>query len=128
VGDEVGERLERLVAAQRVGAVEDEDEFVPARDRSLAASSHGGEQGAGVVVRGTERDPRERPRILLRPVQQRRRLAVAGRRGEQDEGDVAGLAQGAHEPRARHQAGTERGAAWRAAHRRSASRGVKRDG
>ena len=67
----------------------------------------------GIVVGALQYDPRERPLVVLGPLQQRGRLAVPRRRDQQRELDVPDVHQPPDQTGARDQTAAERGARGR---------------
>ena len=99
---------ERLLAPlERVGQLDERgggDVVERERDR--------GHEPIGVVVGLVDGEPRDRPRILLEPVLEQRRLAVPRGRDEQRERHVGRLREAAQQPLAPHVPSRTRGR-WR---------------
>ena len=122
------EDVDRRRRTQDLDVVEDEDELVAALHQRVRGAGEGGEQVLGIVVGAIERDPCERTPVVLRPFQQRGRLAVARRRDQERERGVVDVHEPPHEPRARHEPGAGCRATSRAARRGAARPGGDGEG
>ena len=99
---------------------------VAARQR-VDGASQGRSQVLGVVVGAFQRDPRERPLVVLGPLEQCGRLPVPRRRHQEGDRDVAHLHQPPDQAGARDEAAAE-GGAWRRGQRRAAAQGERGGG
>ena len=123
--DERREDVDRPAGAQDLDVVEDEDELAAAAGQRIRGARHGSTQVLGVVIGAMQGDPREGALVVLRPFQQRGRLAIAGRRHQESERDVVDLRQPPDETGARDEALAERGVRGAA---RAAPPGAARSG
>ena len=133
--DERREDVDRPAGAQDLDVVEDEDELAAAAGQRIRGARHGSAKVLGIVIGAMQGDPCEGALIVLRPLQQRGRLAVARRRHQERQCYVVDLRQPPHETGARDEALAERACrrgagstARRGAERRvSGVRGHERD-
>ena len=91
--DQGREDRDRVARAQDLDVVEDEDELAAAGDQRVRGSRHGVAQVLGVVIGVMQRDPCEGTVVVLGPLEQRGRLAIAGRRQQERERDVVDVHQ-----------------------------------
>ena len=126
--DERRKDVDRPARAQDLDVVQDEDEIAAATGQWIRGARHGRAKVLGIVIGAMQGDPRERALIVLRPLQQRGRLAIAGRRHQEGEGHVVDLRQPPHEAGARDEALAERGVRARRGQHRQARCGAEGDG
>ena len=108
--DERREDLDRPTReTQDLDVVQHEDEIAPPTGQRIRGARHGGAKVLGLVIGAMQGDPGERALVVLGPLQQRGRLAVAGRRHQDRQGNVADLRQPPHETRASDEALAELG-------------------
>ena len=97
---------ERLLAQlERVGQLDERGGATSSSACAIAATSR-----SRVVVRLVDGEPRDRPRVLLEPVLEQRRLPVPRGRDEQRERHVGRLREAAEQPLASHGALADAGA------------------
>ena len=123
--DERREDVDRPAGAQDLDVVEDEDELAAAAGQRIRGARHGSAQVLGLVIGAMQGDPCEGALVVLCPLQQRGRLAIAGRRHQEGQRYVVDLRQPPHETGARDEALAER---CRAGAARAAPPGAARSG
>ncbi len=108
--DDAREGGDRSAVPEHLHVVEGEHErrvrVAPARHRDDRAPDRR-EQPARVVVALVERDPGERALVVLAPLHEQGRLAVARRRDQHGDRRPAGLGQRLHQSRTRHVRGRD---------------------
>jgi hypothetical protein len=126
--DERREDVDRPAGAKDLDVVQDEDEVASTTGQRSRGAGHGTTKVVGVVVGAMQGDPCEGALVVLRPFQQRGRLAIARRRHEESQCQVVDLGQPSHETAARDEARAERGAPARHGQHGQARRGAKGEG
>ena len=119
------EHVDRPSGPQNLDVVQDEDELAAAAGQRIRRARDRSAKVLGLVVGPMQGDPREGALVVLCPLQQRGRLAIAGRRHQEGQRCVVDLRQSPHETGARDEALAER---VRADAARAAPPGAARSG
>ena len=126
--DERREDVDRPAGAQDLDVVQDEDELAAAAGQRIRRARDGSAKVLGLVIGAMQGDPCEGALVVLCPLQQRGRLAIAGRRHQEGQRYVVDLRQSPHETGARDEALAERCVPTRRGQHRQARRGAEGGG